>query len=69
MLGGLRGVKAVRGAGGTWTLEVAAAHEALPALLAYLDTSSFGLTELRTHSPTLDDVFVSLTGRTLRDGA
>lgn len=68
-LGALRGVKAVRGAGGSWTLEVVAAHEALPALLAYLDHSSLGLTELRTHSPTLDDVFVSLTGRTLRDGA
>jgi ABC-2 type transport system ATP-binding protein len=65
----LLGVRSARGAGGSWTLEVAAAHEALPALLAYLDRSAFGLTELRTHSPTLDDVFVSLTGRTLRDGA
>ena len=65
----LLGVRSARGAGGSWTLEVAAAHEALPALLAYLDRSQFGLTELRTHSPTLDDVFVSLTGRTLRDGA
>ncbi|MGH7710037.1 MAG: ATP-binding cassette domain-containing protein [Gemmatimonadaceae bacterium] len=68
-LGALLGVRGVRSAGGTWTLEVAAAHEALPALLGYLDRSALGLTELRTHSPTLDDVFVSLTGRTLRDGA
>lgn len=68
-LAALTGVRSVRSAGGTWTLEVAAAHEALPALLSYLDGSAFGLTELRTHSPTLDDVFVSLTGRTLRDGA
>ena len=67
-LGTLRGVRSVRVAGGTWTLEVGAAHEAVPALLAYIDRSQFGLTELRTHSPTLDDVFVSLTGRTLRDG-
>jgi ABC-2 type transport system ATP-binding protein len=27
------------------------------------------LTELRTHSPTLEDVFVTLTGRSLRDDA
>ena len=67
-LGTLTGVRSVRVAGGTWTLEVGAAHEAVPALLAYIDRSQFGLTELRTHSPTLDDVFVSLTGRTLRDG-
>jgi ABC-2 type transport system ATP-binding protein len=68
-LASLTGVRSVRSAGGAWTLEVDAAHEALPALLSYLDASAFGLTELRTHSPTLDDVFVSLTGRTLRDGA
>lgn len=68
-LGQLAGVRSVRSAGGSWTLEVDAAHEALPALLGYLDRSQLGLTELRTHSPTLDDVFVSLTGRTLRDGA
>ncbi|MGQ0641157.1 MAG: ATP-binding cassette domain-containing protein [Gemmatimonadaceae bacterium] len=68
-LSALVGVRSARGAGGSWTLEVDAAHEALPALLAYLDGSQLGLTELRTHSPTLDDVFVSLTGRTLRDGA
>ena len=65
----LTGVRGARGAGGTWTLEVAATHEAVPALLAYIERSQLGLTELRTHSPTLDDVFVSLTGRTLRDGA
>ena len=27
-----------------------------------------GLTELRTHSASLEDVFVTLTGRHLRDG-
>ena len=43
--------------------------EVTDALIAYIDRSQLGLTELRTHSPTLDDVFVSLTGRTLRDGA
>jgi ABC-2 type transport system ATP-binding protein len=39
----------------------------MPALLAELRREGTQLTELRTHSPTLEDVFVSLTGRHLRD--
>ena len=37
------------------------------ALLAYLAARGAPLTELKTHSATLEDVFVSLTGRHLRD--
>ena len=39
----------------------------LPALLEELRQQGIPLTELRTHSATLEDVFVSLTGRHLRD--
>jgi ABC-2 type transport system ATP-binding protein len=39
----------------------------VPALLAYLTARGAPLTELKTHSATLEDVFVSLTGRHLRD--
>ena len=39
------------------------------ALLAYCRRTAAPLTELRTHSPTLEDVFVSLTGRRLREEA
>jgi ABC-2 type transport system ATP-binding protein len=46
---------------------VAELHRAVPALLAELRQQGAQLTELRTHSPTLEDVFVSLTGRHLRD--
>ncbi len=52
---------------GGWELQVGAPHEAIPALLAELPRHRLRLTELRTHSPTLEDVFVSLTGRALRD--
>ena len=38
-----------------------------PALLAALDARGAVLTALATHSATLEDVFVSLTGRHLRD--
>ena len=52
---------------GGWELQVGAPHEAIPALLSELPRHKVRLTELRTHSPTLEDVFVSLTGRALRD--
>jgi ABC-2 type transport system ATP-binding protein len=61
------GVRHARRLGHTWTLQVSAAHEAVPAILATLGEARLSLTELRTHTPTLEDVFVSLTGRQLRD--
>ena len=42
-------------------------HHAVPALLAELARQGQPLTELRTRSATLEDVFVALTGRHLRD--
>jgi len=39
----------------------------VPALLAELSRRELALGELATHSATLEDVFVSLTGRQLRD--
>ncbi|HEX8847913.1 MAG TPA: ABC transporter ATP-binding protein [Gemmatimonadaceae bacterium] len=59
---------APRASDGGWELHVAAPHEAVPALLEQLRRRGVELTELRTHSPTLEDVFVTLTGRALRDG-
>jgi len=42
-------------------------HRAVPALLDELSRQGAPLTELRTHSASLEDVFVTLTGRHLRD--
>lgn len=67
-LGRLPGVLSVRGEAGSYELQVAALHLAMPALLAEVQAQGAVLSELRTHSPTLEDVFVSLTGRHLRDG-
>jgi ABC-2 type transport system ATP-binding protein len=39
----------------------------LPELLRRLDTAGVELTGVEVHRPTLDDVFLSLTGRSLRD--
>jgi hypothetical protein len=48
-------------------MEVVGLARAVPALLAELSHRGLRLEELTTHSATLEDVFVSLTGRQLRD--
>jgi ABC-2 type transport system ATP-binding protein len=48
-------------------LSVSEVHLAVPALLEALETSGGPLSLLTTHSATLEDVFVKLTGRHLRD--
>ena len=53
---------------GVWRVQVSELHQAMPALLGELRRQGAQLSELRTHSATLEDVFVSLTGRQLRDG-
>ena len=63
------GVQGVRRDQGTWALTVAELHLAVPAILGELERRGATLAELRTHSATLEDVFVSLTGRRLREGA
>lgn len=68
LLLGLDGARSVRRTDGSFLLESAHAHRTIPALLELLSTRGTPLAELSTHSATLDDVFVHLTGRTLRDG-
>ena len=68
MLQGLDGVQSARRHDGRWTLEVLELARAVPALLTELTRRGLSLGELATHSATLEDVFVSLTGRQLRDG-
>jgi ABC-2 type transport system ATP-binding protein len=63
----VEGVLAAEAADGGIRLQVAELHRAMPALLGELRRHGAQLTDLRTHSPTLEDVFVSLTGRRLRD--
>jgi ABC-2 type transport system ATP-binding protein len=48
---------------------VTAVHEALPAMLARLDGQRSAITRIATHQASLEDVFVNLTGRMLRDDA
>jgi ABC-2 type transport system ATP-binding protein len=64
----LAGVRDVRVASGQVSLGSLAIHETIPAVLAALAAAGAPVRELTTHSATLEDVFVSLTGRHLRDG-
>jgi ABC-2 type transport system ATP-binding protein len=63
----IEGVREVRTENGSVLMQVTQLHTSVPALLAELRRQNVLLTELRTHSATLEDVFVTLTGRHLRD--
>ncbi len=66
-LGALPGVRAVRPGPDRISLTVAEVHRAVPALLGLLERRGAELSLLATHHATLEDVFVALTGRQLRD--
>jgi ABC-2 type transport system ATP-binding protein len=53
---------------GAWRLTVREVHRTVPALLAALREHGTEPTHLTTHHATLEDVFMALTGRSLRDG-
>ena len=61
------GVQSHRVDAGLHQLSVSELHTAVPRIFAALDEQGLHLSEFRTHSATLEDVFVRLTGRNLRD--
>jgi ABC-2 type transport system ATP-binding protein len=63
----LPGVHTVKAQPEGVSLTVEQLHRTLPLLLAHLQQSGHSLTGLSTHHATLEDVFVNLTGRHLRD--
>uniref|UniRef100_A0A7J3QEF9 ATP-binding cassette domain-containing protein n=1 Tax=Ignisphaera aggregans TaxID=334771 RepID=A0A7J3QEF9_9CREN len=52
---------------GTIALQVRKASEAIPAILSYLDRFEIKVLEVSYRRPTLNDVFIHLTGREMRD--
>jgi ABC-2 type transport system ATP-binding protein len=64
---GLDSVLAARDENDGYSLTVAEPHRAIPALLDELDRRQRPLARLTTRHVSLEDVFVSLTGRHLRD--
>jgi ABC-2 type transport system ATP-binding protein len=63
----IAGVQSHRVDAGLHQLSVSELHVAVPRIFAILKEQGLHLSEFRTHSATLEDVFVRLTGRNLRD--
>jgi ABC-2 type transport system ATP-binding protein len=63
----LPAVTSVRREAGNWLLVSAEPHRALPALITRLQSINVPLERLATRQATLEDVFVALTGRSLRE--
>jgi len=61
------GVQSHRVDAGVHQLSVSELHTTVPRIFAALASEGLHLSEFRTHSATLEDVFVGLTGRNLRD--
>jgi ABC-2 type transport system ATP-binding protein len=68
LLHSLPSVEGVSRHGEHWRLTVREVHRAVPALLGTLAERGAEPTHLTTHHATLEDVFVTLTGRRLRGG-
>ena len=67
LLRALPSVEGVAQEDGRCRLTVREVHRTIPALLKALSDQGASFSQLTTHHATLEDVFVSLTGRTLRD--
>ena len=63
----LPAVQAVRHEASGISLTVSEPHVAIPGLLRHLEGASLGLARLTTRHASLEDVFVTLTGRHLRE--
>ena len=61
------GVQSHRVDAGIHQLSVKDLHTTVPRIFSAIDSMGLHLTEFRTHSASLEDVFVGLTGRNLRD--
>ena len=65
-----RGVSGFHGAtrlGAGWSLRVDSLAVAVPQVLAAIESRGARLATLTTHAATLEDLFVAMTGRELRD--
>ncbi len=67
LLSRVAGIGERRRRDGSWFVGSVSLAETVPSLLATLEKAGARLVSLSTHRSTLEDVFISLTGRELRD--
>jgi ABC-2 type transport system ATP-binding protein len=67
VLARVSGLRDPRQRDGRWQLAAASLAETVPALVEALERAGAKLVALSTHRATLEDVFIALTGRELRD--
>jgi len=67
LLTAIPGIQSHRVDAGVHQLSVTEMHTTVPRIFSALRDQGLHLSEFRTHSATLEDVFVGLTGRNLRD--
>ena len=67
ILGGRPGVRETTADGRAIRMTVEHGEEALPGMLRALDAAGISMESIQLARPTLDDVFLTLTGRSLRD--
>ena len=65
--GAIPGSHGIAKRGDRWQLRVDSLADAVPALINSIESSGAKLQTLTTHEATLEDLFVALTGRELRD--
>ncbi len=67
LLTAISGIQSHRVDAGLHQLTVRDLHTTVPLIFRSLTSQGLHLSNFRTHSATLEDVFVGLTGRNLRD--
>jgi ABC-2 type transport system ATP-binding protein len=67
LAGALEGANEVSTVDNMVRFRVPRGDTAMPELLRALDSAQINMTSVQVHRPSLDDVFLTLTGRTLRD--
>lgn len=67
LIASLPGIRSVRPKGTAWVITVDRIVEGVPQVLGLAERNGARVDHLATHRATLEDVFVSLTGRELRD--